>query len=50
MSDVVKVALIAAVTVLASVGLSIYFSSYHSCMRDGDFNAAVCAHGFSHGS
>ncbi|HEX8532992.1 MAG TPA: hypothetical protein VF662_02395 [Allosphingosinicella sp.] len=33
MSDVVKVALIAAATVIAAVAIYIYFSPYQTCVR-----------------
>lgn len=53
MSDLVKVALIAAATVLIAVGVGIYFSPYHSCMREGATDeksnvrlAISCAHGW----
>jgi len=44
MSDLVKVACIAAVTVLVVVGMLIYFSPYHSCVRD-NVPASICVGG-----
>jgi hypothetical protein len=44
MSDHVKIALIAAGTFLVALCIWIYFSPYHSCVRDGGI-PMVCAHG-----
>ena len=45
MSDPVKAGLIIAVAILLAVGLYIYFSPYHSCVRSYDEPRAgvVCA-------
>ncbi len=41
MNDKTKIALIIAVAAIICVGMWIYFSPYHSCMRESD-NAALC--------
>jgi hypothetical protein len=47
MSEIVKAALIVAATAIVCSGLFIYFSPYHTCVRDadgGNFSARVyCA-------
>jgi hypothetical protein len=55
MGDVVKATFIAAAAVLAAVSMNIYFSPYHSCMREprGETpslrQAIFCAHGWARG-
>lgn len=43
MNDNIKVALILAATVIICVGLWIYFSPFHTCMRDGTWSAIACS-------
>lgn len=41
MDNLIKAALIIAGSIIIAVGVSVYFSPYHSCVRDG-YNPVVC--------